>query len=187
MSDNLTEEELCCVNYLDFKPHVLLIFDDCASIFKKWVKESTVIKEMFYNGRHYYITIIITAQDDKEIVSELRKNAIINIFTTHQSAQANFTRSANAYPKHERERADLCIKKIFKQDSQKKNFKKLVYVQNNDDDPFYYTIADLYGNFRVGCPALWKLDEKINESKPSINHSDGAGQFFAKYYNIDKK
>lgn len=178
--DFLTVEEICSLNYLDFKPHVLLIFDDCASVFKKWVKESTVIKEMFYNGRHYKITCIITAQDDKEIDSELRKNAIVNIFTTHQAAQANFTRSSNSYPKHEKMRAETCIKRVFRQDSSHKNYKKLVYVQNDDDDPFYYIIADLYGEFKVGCPAVWALDKKLNDNR-TTGISDELGSFISKY------
>jgi hypothetical protein len=182
-ANNLTPEELCCLNYLDFKPNILLIFDDCASEFKKWVKESTAIKEMFYMGRHYYITTIITAQDDTEIYTELRKNAIVNIFTSQQSAIANFTRSSNSFPKHEKIRADICVRKIFKQDITVKNHKKLVYLQNTDDDPFYYIIADMHNNFKIGCPSLWELDRKVNTGKSRIADDD-INKFFARYHKL---
>lgn len=28
-------------------------------------------------------------------------------------------------------------------------------------DPFRYTIADIYDNFRFGCPGLWKMCDKL--------------------------
>jgi len=186
--DKLNRDEICCLNYLDFVPHSLLVFDDCASIFKKWVKESTVIKEIFYNGRWSYITFIITSQDDKEIESELRKNAMVSFFTTQQAAIANFTRASNAYPKHEKLRADLCTKRVFKGGEhtnnclKTKNFKKLVYIQNRED-PFMYMIADLCTDFKIGCPSLWDLDKKIEENKSSNNNEELQG-FFNRYYQI---
>lgn len=188
MVDKLNRDEICCLNYLDFVPHALLVFDDCASVFKKWVKESTVIKEIFYNGRHCYITFIITSQDDKEIESELRKNAMVSFFTSQQAAIANFTRASNAYPKHEKIRADLCTKRVFKggdsvnNSLKTKNFKKLVYIQNRED-PFMYIIADLCGEFKMGCPSLWALDQKIEETK-SVNNNEEVQGFFNRYYQI---
>lgn len=182
MISNLSLDEICCLNYLDFQPHALLIFDDCASVFKKWSKESTVMKEIFYNGRWYYITIIITAQDDKEIDAELRKNAMVSFFTSHQAATSNFAKAANAYPKHEKIKSEKCIKKIFGSGDNKKNFKKLVYVQNAQD-PFMYTIAELYEDFRIGAPSLWLLDQKIEESKRN-NGNDEVHGFLKKYHNV---
>ncbi len=188
MVDKLSRDEICCLNYLDFVPHALLVFDDCASVFKKWVKQSTVIKEIFYAGRWAYITFIITSQDDKEIESELRKNAIVSFFTTPQAAIANFTRASNAYPKHEKLRADLAVKRIFKGAAEAnsslrtKNFKKLVYIQNRED-PFMYIIAELCLDFKMGCPSLWDLDKKIEETKAGNSNEELQG-FFNRYYQI---
>ena len=180
----LSPDEICCLNYLDFLPNALLIFDDCASVFKKWAKDSTVIKEIFYAGRWSYITFIITSQDDKEIESELRKNAIVSFFTTSQAATANFTRSSNSYSKEEKKRADLCAHRIFNSSGadSKRNFKKLVYVQNRED-PFMYMIADIQEDFKMGCPALWDIDKKIEETKNS-NNSEELHNFFNRYYLI---
>jgi hypothetical protein len=175
---DLTPDEICCVNYLDFNPNVLLIYDDCAANFKTWVKESTSIKEMFYNGRHYYITQIITAQDDKEIDSALRKNALISIFTTQQSATANFERKSNSYSKSEIKKAELCIKKIFNDDN-KVNFKKLVYLQNGTSSPFCYTIANIYEDFHIGSDMLWQLDKKISNTTKNPNSNNA---FFNNHY-----
>jgi hypothetical protein len=177
----LSPDEICCINYVDFIPNIMIIFDDCASKFKKWVKDSTIIKEMFYNGRHYYITLIISAQDDKEIESELRKNAKVSIFTSQQAASSNFTRSANNYPKSVKKYAESCITKIFAPIAIGKNHKKLVYFRNNDSDPFMYTIADLYPPFKVGCKGIWELDQKIND----INNTNSSkNAFFNQHYNL---
>lgn len=182
-SRSLSEEERCCVMYLDFNPNMMLIWDDCASIFKKLTKDSPEIKEMFYNGRHYYITQIISSQDDKEIDSELRKNALVSIFTTAQAATANFTRASNSYSKHDKKRAEICCKRVFNSDphSTGRNYKKLVYLQTDAiPDPFAYTIADLYDNFRLGCDALWQIDEKMKEKSGYKNDNS----FFNKYVNV---
>lgn len=161
-NDSLTVDEKCCVKYLDFNPCIMIIFDDCASQFRKWTKESTSIKEMFYNGRHYYITQIITAQDDKEIDSELRKNALVSIFTTQQASIANFERKSNNYSKAEIKKAELCSRRVFSTtDSSSKNYKKLVYLQNGELNPFCYTIASIQEDFRIGCDTLWEMDQKM--------------------------
>jgi hypothetical protein len=180
--DDLTKDEQCSLKYLDFRPHCLLIFDDCAAVFKKWVKESPTIKTLFYAGRHDYITFIITTQDDKEIDSELRKNSKVSIFTTEQAAISNYDRPSNSYPKHIKARAILSAKKIFEQDGTR-NFRKLVHLSGVSGDPFYYTVADLYDEFHVGAPSVWELDQKIKEKKPGHAHSD-TDAFFDKYYNM---
>jgi predicted ATP-binding protein involved in virulence len=177
----LSHNEKCCVNYLDFNPNAMLIFDDCASKFKTWVRDSTTIKEMIYNGRHYYITQVISAQDDKEIDSELRKNAMVSAFTTQQSATANFERKSNSYLKPEIKRAALCAKRIFSTNDNGKNYKKMIYLQNGDTNPFAYTIANIYDDFRVGCSGIWTIDEKLNEMRQNENSGNA---FYNKYHSI---
>lgn len=176
----LTEDEICVVNYLDFKPHTMLVFDDCASKFKEWCKKSTIIKEMFYEGRHSFITLVITTQSDKELVTELRQNTDIAIYTTDQSAICSFNRSSDAHPKYIKELAQLCVKRVFSKETRNGiNYKKLIYI--NKDGTFYYTIANRYKNFQMGCKALWELDQKLNDKKKSNQKKT---DFFNKYYNI---
>lgn len=162
-NSSLTKTEKCVLSFLDFNPNILLILDDCASKFKKLYKQSSAIKEIFYEGRHYFFTTIISSQDDKEIDSELRKNTSVSIFTTAQSATSNFERTSNGYPKHERLRAKLCIDAIFSQDENSvPNFQKLVYIQGSGD-PFLYTIANIYDEFRMCSEPLWEYSNKIKE------------------------
>jgi hypothetical protein len=177
---NLSKEEICCVKNIDFNPNLMLILDDCASSFKKWVKESTIIKEMFYMGRHSFITLIISSQDDKEIDPELRKNAIITIFTTSQAANTNFDRASNSYSKYIKKRSEACTNRVFNNQNTK-NFKKLIYHSKSFQDHFYYTIADLYPPFKMGCNSIWELDKGISELNKDSN--DDENQFFSQYYN----
>jgi hypothetical protein len=167
--DGISKTEKAALSFLDFNPNVMLILDDCASTFKKMYKKSSAIKEIFYEGRHYFFTTIISSQDDKEIDSELRKNTTISVFTTAQSATSNFERTSNGYPKHEKMRAKTCIESVFKQDDNDlKHYQKLVYIQN-ESDPFRYTIADIRDDFRMGSKPMWDYSDRIKDKKDSLN------------------
>lgn len=166
---DLSKSEKAALSFLDFNPNIMLILDDCASTFKKMYKKSSAIKEIFYEGRHYFFTTIISSQDDKEIDSELRKNTTISIFTTAQSAISNFERASNGYPKHERLHAKLCIETVFKQDENDlKHFQKLVYIQN-ESDPFRYTIADMYDEFKMGSKPMWEYSDRLRDKKDYLS------------------
>ena len=168
-SNELTKSEKAALSFLDFNPNIMIILDDCESTFKKMYKKSTAIKEIFYEGRHYFFTTIISSQDDKEIDSELRKNTSISMFTTAQSATSNFDRASNGYPKHEKIRAKTCIETVFKQDENDlKHYQKLVYIQN-ESDPFRYTIADVRDDFKMGSKPMWDYSDRIKDKKDSIN------------------
>jgi hypothetical protein len=171
-STSLNKSELAALSFLDFNPNIMLILDDCASKFKKLYKKSSAIKEIFYEGRHYFFTTLISSQDDKEIDSELRKNTTISIYTTAQSATSNFERASNGYPKHEKIRAKHCIDAVFKQDDNDlKHHRKLVYIQN-ESDGFFYTIANLYDEFRMGSLPMWEYAERIGKKYDTFNKNN---------------
>ena len=171
-NSSLSKSEKAALSFLDFNPNIMLILDDCASTFKKLYKKSSAIKEIFYEGRHYFFTTIISSQDDKEIDSELRKNTTISIFTTSQAATSNFERPSNGYAKHERIRAKHCVETVFKQDENDlKHYQKLVYIMN-EADPFMYTISDLYDNFRMGSLPMWEYSDKIKAKYGTVNKNN---------------
>jgi len=162
---HLSAPQKVTLQFLNIIPDLLLIFDDCASQFKVWSKLSTVIKDLFYAGRNYFITTIITTQDDKEIDSSLRKNSMVSIFTTDQIAISNFTRKSNGYPKFIADKSKMCIERVFKRDDDgEEHYRKLVYI-NNLSDPFRYYLADLHDDFQVGCKSFWALNSKMSKGK----------------------
>lgn len=160
--------ERAAIEYLDINPNILLIFDDCASRFKKWYRQTTAFKEIFYNIRWLHLTVIITTQDDKEIDSELRKTSMVQIYTSAQIACANFERSSNYYQKDVKLKSQKCISAVFDQPrGEPPHYRKLVYIRG-EIDPFRYMIADIYDNFRFGCSNLWAIDKKINEKDNTV-------------------
>ncbi len=167
----LSQEESLALKFRNINPRAMLILDDCASHFKKWFKMDTAIKEVFYQGRQLKLTTIITSQDDKDIESELRKNAMNTIFTTAQAVNENFDRASNHYSKYIKEKAKLCTEAVFRQEpNTPKHFQKLVYV-NNDPDPFRFTIADLYDGVKMCAPVFWTLGQHKNKKTNILGES----------------
>jgi hypothetical protein len=191
-TDNMSDEEKLAINCIDLNPNGLLILDDCGAIMKQLYKENQqLFKEVFYMGRHYNLTIIIALQDDKELVSELRKNVNIFIFTSPQAATATFRRESNNYSSLIKERAKSCIDKVFPKNideedekysvNNPENFKKLVFITN--ETVFRYFIADVDIDTRFGCKYLWILSDKIRQKNNMVmeerEESDAA--FFKRY------
>lgn len=158
----LSKNEKSVIKFLYINPNFMLILDDCGNIFKTFCKKNPeLMKDIFYNGRHNHFTTIISAQDDKEIESEFRKNAHVSIFTTEQITNANFTRSSNNFSKQEKNKSALVANAVFKQDANEdKHFRKLVYIQS-ENDPFYYMEATLREDFQMCDPHIWKYIENL--------------------------
>jgi hypothetical protein len=150
------------IKYLDFNPNCVVVLDDCGAILKKFQKEE-VVKKIIFQGRHVFINIILTLQDDMYLDSSIKKNAFVNVFTTSRCAAAYFERNSSSFSKKEKEIADKIITAIFAP-SAKKDYKKLVYIRD-DSNPFRYTIADIYDKFRFGCPSLWKMCDNVSKEK----------------------
>lgn len=159
----LGDTEKYILKYLDFNPNCVIVLDDCGAILKRFQKEE-VVKKIIFQGRHSYINIILTLQDDLHLDSSIKKNSFVNIFTTSQCAAAYFNRGSNSFGKKERERAEKIVNFIFTASSVKKDFKKLVYLRD-EVDPFRYTVADVYDGFRFGCPSLWRLCNRVTKNK----------------------
>ncbi len=127
----LTEHENNIVKLLDINIKVVIVLDDCASKAKDWGK-SEVIKEIFFQGRHYQITTIISLQGDKEITPVIRQNAFVVFFTTMQCMKGFFNSSANSFSKDQQKEAEEKGKEIFKKEKGKDTFKKACYIRLND-------------------------------------------------------
>lgn len=161
----LTDTETQAIKFMNFNPNMLLIFDDCASVFTKKFQNDPVIKDLFYNYRHSYFTIMLTFQDDLGLESFLRKNASLSFFTTRQCADAYFERGSNSFSKDMKNSARQMSDIIFDtKQSAIPEFSKLLYVRD-DPDPFRYYCAELHDTFRFGSKALWDLCDKVERNK----------------------
>jgi len=167
---HLSDEDIYVLKYLDFNPNIIIVFDDCGSVFTKRMQKNKTIQKIFFQGRHSYITTIFVFQDDLNLESSLRKNSFVNVFTTQQCAQAYFERSSNNFSKDEKKNATKIINTILSP-ARKKEHKKLVYVRDSDT-PFRYTIAGLYDTFQFGCPTLWDYCKKLKIANTRFNPDD---------------
>jgi hypothetical protein len=159
---DLTDADRYTIKYLDFNPHCIIVLDDCGVYLKQFQKDETMLKILF-QGRHNYISVILTLQDDVGVDSGLKKNAFISVFTTETVASAYFDRLSNNFSKKEKERARQLIQGTFS-DIGTKNHRKLVYLRD-DPDPIRYTWANKYGVFRFGCDALWEMCSRISSAR----------------------
>ncbi len=170
--DKLSDDEKVAVEFIDFNPRIGLIFDDCASRLREWMKASSVINQLFFEVRNLLMTCCIITQDDKVILSEHRRNAMISIFTGEQIATLNFTRASNGYRKPTAELAKKCIETVFKQvPGEPKNYKKLVYIKDTPT-PFMYVLPNVLPKKKSGSLYIHVLSEKIEKevNPPAKNH-----------------
>jgi hypothetical protein len=141
--ERLTEQEQLIAEFYDLNPNLVLIMDDCASE-KAWQK-SEVVKKLFYQGRNYHFTSIISFQGDKDITPEMRRQAHIAMFTTAECALAHFTTKTNGHSKDTIKRADKIITKIFSSVGGP-SFTKLVTIRGSPD-PFRIFMAQRFQQF----------------------------------------
>jgi hypothetical protein len=163
-------------------PHALLVFDDCAFMIKQWVKESTSMKDLFYQGRNYYTTILLGTQADKELDPEIRKSAYISVFTTIQDVISGFGKASNCFPERDRKSAIACANATFMPDGvlSNDNFQKMAYIRHDAHNPFRYTIADIRDDedYRIGADCVWELDEMLY---PRGDEKKSESRIFDKY------
>lgn len=176
----LTPEQTRILDNINIIPETLIIFEDATSELQALIKEGNkkndeIIKSFFFKGRWAKITHFYIFHDDKAVDTDIRKNAHISVFTHKQVALTFFTRLSNGFTTDQRKKAQEIIQAVFNEDGHSRfpPFSKLVYVR--EQDKFYYTVANVYDDFKMGAPKLHELSEKIKK-KNTMNSSN-------KYYN----
>lgn len=165
--ERLTDEEQLIAEFFDLNPNLVLIMDDCASE-KAWQK-SEVVKKLFYQGRNYYFTPIISFQGDKDITPEMRRQAHIAIFTTAECALAHFTTKTNGHSKENIKRADKIITKIFSTVGGP-SFTKLVTIRGLPD-PFRIFTAQKFQQFSTCDRYVQEFCAGLKQKKkPAISY-----------------
>jgi predicted DNA binding protein len=180
-SMNLTPEEKNALKYRNFNPRVLIIFDDAMTEIMKLIreghkKEDEVIKNFFFRGRHAFITHVYTFQDDKNLDSDIRKNAFISVFTNKTVALSFFQRSANNFSAQERKRAEAIIESVFSTENDAK-FYKLIYSRM-DKVKFQYIIGEEHEKFDMCSSVVRNYCNKIETKGSNI---DSNNPFFNKF------
>jgi hypothetical protein len=151
----------------DKKPkddRVMLVMDDCMSD-KKWVKEQT-IQELFFNGRHYHISFILTMQYSMGIPPEMRSN-FDYIFLLAEDFVSNkkrlYEHYAGMFPDFN------TFRQVF--DNVTSDYGVMVinnriHSQDITEKVFWYK-AKPVPNFKLGCNKYLKFHKKFYD--PSWN------------------
>ncbi len=170
---SLTADEKFSVKYIDFNPRLVLVLDDCTSDFtEKEIKRCAAFKELFFRGRHAKITTLIACHDDKNLESDLRKNAFCNVFTTPQAAFVYFKRGANGFDTQSTTKAINFSRMAFI------GHQKLVFVR--DQYKFYKMTAKLVEGFEFGSVMVNEFCRLITvEGSAKMDRSNEFYKFYA--------
>ncbi len=170
---NLAPEEMFAIKHIDINPNLVLVLDDCsAELSKIKSKEGKyLLEQMFFQGRHVHITILIAVHDDTMLNSELRKNAFLNIFTQDLAANTYFERKSNGF-----------TRKIVKQVSEWTpivftGFQKLLYIRN--EAKFYRFTAEKKDNFCFGSELIRDYCNRIQMDENQVDNSNEFLKYFA--------
>lgn len=152
---NLTKQEQFTLKYHALNPRLVIVFDDCTDLIKKY-RSHDVMQKIFYQGRHSKITAIIAVHTDKVLDSELKKNAAISIFTELPCATAYFTRPSTSLDRESIARAIAACKIAFGDPT--RPFQKLAYIRH--EKKYYKFCAQKREGFSF-CSAIVKSFCKI--------------------------
>lgn len=169
--EKLKEKEKVCVNYVDFNPKILIIFDDCAAELKN-IQKTDIFRKYFYQGRHNKITTVICCQDDTDIDANLRKNAFNTIFTEPKVTRSYFERAANNFSKGDKSSANKAIDTIFSTE-----YRLFVYIRDSRN-PYYHLKVEKVKKFRFGNVDLWNYCDSIKRDENELN---GDSSFFSDF------
>ena len=164
----ITKDEQQIIKYLDFNPNLIIIFDDCAASFSEWGK-SNGLRELFFNGRHFYVTFIMTFQSDMILTPDLRINIHNSIFTTPQAALSFFENKKNGINKSEQKKYRKLVDEVFKSQDGIPNYKKLCFFKDDPNYKIQYMLANLYDEYKFGDKALWDFCEQIKKNDEDID------------------
>jgi len=168
----LSEDERYSLQYLNFNPRLLLIFDDCAAQLKPFFQKET-FRKFFYQNRHGFITLVICCQDDTDLPTNLRKNAFINFFTESIVCKSNFERTSNKYSKETRELASEIIQYIYK------GHRKLAYIREDENRiHFYHVTFDYPTMFTFGSTAMHELCKLIQSEGTTMDRNNVYYDYF---------
>lgn len=171
----LSEDEKYSLQYLNFNPRMLLVFDDCAAQLKPLFNKE-IFRKVFYQGRHVFISCIICCQDDTDLPANLRKNALVSIFTDPVVASSNFDRTSNKFSKPAKQYVQEILPEVFQ------GHRKLAYIREDDKrQNFYHITATKFPNFKFGSLALRELCSLVKASGVTMDRENN----YFKYFSIE--
>ena len=161
----------------------LLILDDC--LYEKSVLKSTAMRELFLNGRHLHIAMIICAQYVMDLSPDLRTN-VDYIFAMRENIIANRAKLHKFFYGMFEKYEDFAKT----MDATTSNFGSMVLdntaKSNEIEDCVYWYRANInVPPFKLGKGVFWKLDKKCKR-KEELSSQDALEEITQMGSQIDK-
>lgn len=181
---DLTENENVILTHFNINPNLLLIVDDCAASIKSW-RDLEETKKLFFQGRHYKVTVLLTMQNESIISPPLRQNAHISIFTTERIVNTYFSKTSSGVSNEDKKRYSNIANVIFNSSDKRgePNYKKMVYFSPliNTENKLQYMIAKPVKH-KFGSAPFWEFCEKTKKNNFNEN-----SHRFNKMFNLSPK
>jgi hypothetical protein len=141
----------------------LLLFDDCG--YDKSVTRQKIIKEIFCNGRHYKLLLLMTVQYCKDIPPDLRSNADYVFIMREPSIERRrvlWKEFASVVPTFNmfNDAMNVCT-----DDRGVLVIDKTATSNKVEDSVFWYRAKTTPKTYKVGSKSLWKFHEDNYKSE----------------------
>jgi hypothetical protein len=175
----LTADEKLTLEYIDFNPRLLLIFDDSAPILKKFAG-TEVFKNFLYQGRHAKTTLMVVNHSTHDLPPPLRTNAFISIFGSAEVAYGFFTKSAgNGFTNEQFKEIKKMIDKVYEDKvNTPEKYRKFVWLREGAQT-YGYFLAELTKTEWFGCKAFLDLCDQGEKDQTSL---DTNNSFYSKFF-----
>ena len=178
---SLTDMEKTILSNFEINPAILILIDDCMASVREWSQlEET--KKLFYQGRHYFVTCLISAQNETSIPPAFRMNAHISVFTTQTIVNTYINKASSGISPDERKRISKIAETIFapSEDRARPNYKKLIIFGAivKTDHRVQYIIGSTKKK-RFGSSALWAMCKHVERATSSTVSSNSFSKMFS--------
>jgi hypothetical protein len=136
---SLSKDEKYTLQYIGFRPHAVLVFDDCIHTFTTSFQNKAEFRSLFVMGRHNYITVILAVHLRSNLQKTINENVANAIFCS-KSIAANTAENMDSSCRDEVREFQECIRTIY---NPSEPFRKMCYI-SNCPDPFRWIIAEFH-------------------------------------------
>ena len=180
-SCTISDMQKTLLHNFQLNPSIILLIDDCAASIKDW-KDLTETKQLFFQGRHFRVTTILTMQNDSIIPPPLRMNAHISIFTTEKIVNTFYNKASSGASTEDRKRISRIANDIFapSDDRSRPNYKKIVVFGAiiKTEHKIQYIIG-CPKKKRFGSQALWQICNQVQREVSTSISSNSFSKMFA--------
>jgi hypothetical protein len=170
MRDDMTDAERDALQNIQLNPRFLLIFDDCAAELKSQFRLPE-FRALFYQGRHYGLTVVFSIQDDTDLDANLRKNVYLTVFTQKSACCAAFCRPGPS-PETKKYVARVA-------DHVFTGHRKMAFSRHDSSGNQIYHISCVkHDKFEFSPPAIWELCGEVESDDDNVDKNNA---FMNKY------